>query len=41
MGGADNRVILVTAEGEERWERAGKDAVARRLADRIAAALTD
>jgi phosphopantothenoylcysteine decarboxylase/phosphopantothenate--cysteine ligase len=39
MGGADNRVTLVTAEGEERWDRASKDAVARRLAERVAAAL--
>jgi phosphopantothenoylcysteine decarboxylase/phosphopantothenate--cysteine ligase len=38
MGGKDNRVTLVTADGEERWERAGKDAVAQRLAERIAAA---
>jgi phosphopantothenoylcysteine decarboxylase/phosphopantothenate--cysteine ligase len=39
MGGAENRVALVTAEGVERWERAGKDVVARRLAERIAEAL--
>jgi phosphopantothenoylcysteine decarboxylase/phosphopantothenate--cysteine ligase len=41
MGGADNRVTLLTAAGAERWERAGKDAVARRLAERIARALTE
>jgi phosphopantothenoylcysteine decarboxylase/phosphopantothenate--cysteine ligase len=41
MGGGSNRVTLVTAAGVERWERADKDAVARRLADRIAAALSE
>jgi phosphopantothenoylcysteine decarboxylase / phosphopantothenate---cysteine ligase len=40
MGGAENRVTLITAEGEEAWARAGKDAVARRLAERIAAELS-
>ena len=39
MGGAENAVTLITAEGEETWERMGKDAVAARLADRIARAL--
>ena len=39
MGGADNTVTLVTGEGLERWPRADKAAVARRLADRIAQAL--
>ncbi len=39
MGGADNRVTLFTATGVEHWERARKDEVARRLADRIAATL--
>ena len=39
MGGADNSVHLVTEAGVERWERLPKDAVAARLADRIADAL--
>nr|WP_239024756.1 bifunctional phosphopantothenoylcysteine decarboxylase/phosphopantothenate--cysteine ligase CoaBC [Sphingomonas corticis] len=39
MGGASNAVHLVTATGVETWERLPKDEVARRLADRIAAAL--
>ncbi len=39
MGGADNEVALVTAEGIERWPRMDKRAVARRLADRVAEAL--
>lgn len=39
MGGAENAVVLVTAQGTDVWERAPKDAVARRLAERIAAAL--
>ena len=39
MGGEDNKVTLVTREGLERWPRADKLAVARRLADRIAQAL--
>ncbi|BCA64347.1 phosphopantothenoylcysteine decarboxylase [Sphingomonas sp. HMP9] len=39
MGGADNTVHLVTEAGVESWERLPKDAVAARLADRIADAL--
>ncbi len=39
MGGADNSVHLVTEDGVESWERLPKDAVAARLADRIADAL--
>ena len=39
MGGTENAVTLITAKGEEAWERMGKDAVAARLADRIARAL--
>ncbi len=39
MGGADNSVHLVTATGVESWERLPKEAVAARLADRIADAL--
>ncbi|MEL6701050.1 MAG: bifunctional phosphopantothenoylcysteine decarboxylase/phosphopantothenate--cysteine ligase CoaBC, partial [Pseudomonadota bacterium] len=40
MGGSENDVVLITGEGAEDWPRMGKDAVAHRLADRIAAALT-
>ncbi len=40
MGGTENEVHLVTATGVEDWPRLGKDAVAQRLAARIAAALT-
>ena len=39
MGGAANAVHIVTADGVESWERMPKDAVAQRLAERIAAAL--
>ena len=39
MGGEDNAVHLVTAEGVEHWPRLPKTEVARRLAERIAAAL--
>ena len=39
MGGAENAVTLVTAEGAESWPRAAKAEVARRLAARIAEAL--
>ena len=41
MGGAENAVTLITGDGAESWPRMGKDAVARRLAERIAAALGD
>jgi phosphopantothenoylcysteine decarboxylase/phosphopantothenate--cysteine ligase len=40
MGGANNRVHLVTAAGVEDWEAMPKDRVAARLADRIADALS-
>lgn len=40
MGGANNRVHLVTASGVEDWETMSKDQVAARLADRIADALS-
>jgi phosphopantothenoylcysteine decarboxylase/phosphopantothenate--cysteine ligase len=40
MGGTENAVHLVTAEGVEDWPRMPKDEVARRLAARIAEALT-
>jgi phosphopantothenoylcysteine decarboxylase/phosphopantothenate--cysteine ligase len=39
MGGDENSVHLVTADGVESWERASKQEVARRLAERIAEAL--
>jgi len=39
MGGADNRVHLVTATGVESWDTAPKDVVATRLVERIADAL--
>jgi phosphopantothenoylcysteine decarboxylase/phosphopantothenate--cysteine ligase len=39
MGGAENEVHLITADGVEDWPRLEKDEVARRLAARIAAAL--
>jgi phosphopantothenoylcysteine decarboxylase/phosphopantothenate--cysteine ligase len=39
MGGTENAVHLITADGVEDWPRLAKDEVARRLASRIAAAL--
>ena len=39
MGGEENKVHLVTADGTESWERASKQEVARRLAERVAEAL--
>jgi phosphopantothenoylcysteine decarboxylase/phosphopantothenate--cysteine ligase len=39
MGGADNEVMLITKTGAETWPRMAKDAVARKLAAEIAAAL--
>ncbi|WP_136161510.1 bifunctional phosphopantothenoylcysteine decarboxylase/phosphopantothenate synthase [Sphingomonas flavalba] len=39
MGGAENRVHLVTADGVEDWPQGSKLAVAERLAERIADAL--
>ena len=39
MGGEANAVHIMTADGVESWERLPKDEVARRLADRIAAAM--
>lgn len=41
FGGTENSVHLVTGEGAEDWPRMSKDDVARRLADRIAAAMGD
>lgn len=40
MGGSENAVVLISADGAEAWPRMGKDTVARRLAERIARALT-
>ena len=39
MGGTENEISLVTADGIEAWPRLGKDEVAARLAARIAEAL--
>jgi phosphopantothenoylcysteine decarboxylase/phosphopantothenate--cysteine ligase len=39
MGGSENAVTLITADGAETWPRMAKEAVARRLAARIAEAL--
>jgi phosphopantothenoylcysteine decarboxylase/phosphopantothenate--cysteine ligase len=39
MGGAENAVVLITADGAEAWPRMAKDAVARKLAARVAEAL--
>lgn len=39
FGGDDNRVTLIDAQGAEDWPKMGKDAVAARLAERIAGAL--
>ena len=36
MGGSENAVTLITAEGAENWPRTGKAQVAGQLADRIA-----
>lgn len=40
MGGAENQVLLIKKDGAETWPRMAKDAVARKLAAEIAAALT-
>ncbi|MBN2906652.1 MAG: bifunctional phosphopantothenoylcysteine decarboxylase/phosphopantothenate--cysteine ligase CoaBC [Rhodobacteraceae bacterium] len=40
MGGTENEVTLITADGAETWPRLSKDAVATRLAARIAEALS-
>ena len=39
MGGAENAVTIISAQGAESWPRMGKDEVARRLAAKIAQAL--
>ena len=41
MGGAENQVLLIKRDGAEHWPRMAKDAVARKLAAEIAAALAD
>jgi phosphopantothenoylcysteine decarboxylase/phosphopantothenate--cysteine ligase len=40
MGGAENAVTGISADGADSWPRMAKDAVARRLAARIAESLT-
>ncbi|MBO9445551.1 bifunctional phosphopantothenoylcysteine decarboxylase/phosphopantothenate--cysteine ligase CoaBC [Ruegeria sp. R14_0] len=39
MGGSENAVTLISDDGAEEWPRMGKDAVAQRLAQKIADAL--
>ena len=39
MGGTENAVTLISETGAEDWPRMAKDAVAKRLAERIATAL--
>ncbi len=39
MGGSENAVILISDQGADEWPRMGKDAVAKRLAEKIADAL--
>ncbi|APX15531.1 bifunctional phosphopantothenoylcysteine decarboxylase/phosphopantothenate synthase [Phaeobacter inhibens] len=41
MGGSENAVVLISDQGAESWPRMDKGAVARQLADRIAAVLTE
>jgi len=41
MGGEANAVHIVTASGVESWERSAKQVVAKRLAERILAALAE
>lgn len=41
MGGTSNAVTIITDQGAESWPMMGKDEVARRLAARIAGALTE
>jgi phosphopantothenoylcysteine decarboxylase/phosphopantothenate--cysteine ligase len=40
MGGAENQVMLITRDSAETWPRMSKDAVARKLAERIASTLS-
>ncbi|UMA63994.1 bifunctional phosphopantothenoylcysteine decarboxylase/phosphopantothenate--cysteine ligase CoaBC [Roseivivax marinus] len=39
MGGPENAVTLISADGAETWPRVGKDMVARKLAERVAETL--
>jgi len=39
MGGSENAVTLISDDGAENWPRMGKDAVATKLAARIAQVL--
>ena len=39
MGGDENTVLLIDSQGTDRWDKASKTEVARRLARRIAEAL--
>lgn len=41
MGGSENDVVLITADGSEDWPRMGKHAVAEQLARRIARTLAE
>ncbi|WP_299946898.1 bifunctional phosphopantothenoylcysteine decarboxylase/phosphopantothenate--cysteine ligase CoaBC [uncultured Ruegeria sp.] len=41
MGGSENVVILISDDGAEEWPRMAKDDVAKRLASKIADALTE
>jgi phosphopantothenoylcysteine decarboxylase/phosphopantothenate--cysteine ligase len=41
MGGTENAVVLISDQGAEEWPRMGKDAVAQKLAERIADALSE
>ncbi|MBU2991831.1 bifunctional phosphopantothenoylcysteine decarboxylase/phosphopantothenate--cysteine ligase CoaBC [Octadecabacter sp. 1_MG-2023] len=40
MGGSENDVTLITADGAEDWPRMGKDQVSQKLAEKIAEALS-
>jgi phosphopantothenoylcysteine decarboxylase / phosphopantothenate---cysteine ligase len=40
MGGNENEVYLITPDGTEHWPRLAKDDVSRRLAARVADALS-
>jgi len=39
MGGAENTVTILTRDGIERWDKADKSVVAKRLAAKIAESL--
>jgi phosphopantothenoylcysteine decarboxylase / phosphopantothenate---cysteine ligase len=41
MGGDENTIRLVSAAGVEDWPKLGKGEVAKRLVDKIAAAIAD